>query len=131
MQATAKEQSIRIQSSGGLSEDQIQQMVRDAESHAAKDKERKAAIEAKNEAETVMYSAEKSLAEYKDKAPARRLPCCNQRAVLWPSSPFSRCMARPLTPGMAAASAVAPQAVPVPSLHASRCLRKGELHTSA
>ena len=68
VQATAKEQSIRIQSSGGLSEDQIQQMVRDAESHAAKDKERKAGIEAKNEAETVLYSAEKSVNEYKDKA---------------------------------------------------------------
>ena len=66
-QATSKEQSIRIQSSGGLSEDQIQQMVRDAESHAAKDKERKSAIEARNEAETVAYSAEKSIADYKDK----------------------------------------------------------------
>lgn len=42
-------------------------MVRDAESHAAKDKERKAQIEAKNEAETSIYSAEKSIADYKDK----------------------------------------------------------------
>ncbi|BDA45607.1 Heat shock 70 kDa protein, mitochondrial [Coccomyxa sp. Obi] len=67
--ATQKEQSIRIQSSGGLSEDQIEQMVRDAESHAAKDKERKAQIEAKNEAETSIYSAEKSIADYKDKVP--------------------------------------------------------------
>ena len=44
-------------------------MVRDAESHAAKDKERKAQIEAKNEAETSIYSAEKSIADYKDKVP--------------------------------------------------------------
>ncbi len=66
-QSTQKEQSIRIQSSGGLSEDQIQQMVRDAESHASKDKERKAQIEAKNEAETSIYSAEKSIEDYKDK----------------------------------------------------------------
>jgi molecular chaperone DnaK (HSP70) len=66
-QATQKEQSIRIQSSGGLTEEQIQQMVRDAESHAARDKDRKAQIEAKNEAEAIIYSAEKSVAEYKDK----------------------------------------------------------------
>ena len=44
-------------------------MVRDAESYAEKDKERKAAVEAKNEAETAIYSAEKSLADYKDKVP--------------------------------------------------------------
>ena len=42
-------------------------MVRDAEAHAEKDKSRKAAIEARNEAETALYSAEKSVAEYKDK----------------------------------------------------------------
>ena len=67
VQASSKEQSIRIQSSGGLSEEDIQSMVRDAESYAEKDKERKAAVEAKNEAETSIYSAEKSLADYKDK----------------------------------------------------------------
>lgn len=66
-QASQREQSIRIQSSGGLSEEDIQNMVRDAESYAEKDKERKAAVEAKNEAETAIYSAEKSLADYKDK----------------------------------------------------------------
>jgi len=66
-QSSQKEQSIRIQSSGGLSEEDIQNMVRDAESYAEKDKERKAAVEAKNEAETAIYSAEKSLADYKDK----------------------------------------------------------------
>ena len=67
MQASQREQSIKIQSSGGLSEEDIQNMVRDAESYAEKDKERKAAVEAKNEAETALYSAEKSLADYKDK----------------------------------------------------------------
>ncbi|GIL74548.1 hypothetical protein Vretimale_2240 [Volvox reticuliferus] len=67
--ATAKEQSIRIQSSGGLSEDQIQQMVRDAETYAEKDKTRKEMIEAKNEADTAIYTTEKSLNEYKSKLP--------------------------------------------------------------
>ncbi|CAK0782718.1 hypothetical protein CVIRNUC_005913 [Coccomyxa viridis] len=67
--ASQREQSIKIQSSGGLSEEDIQNMVRDAESYAEKDKERKAAVEAKNEAETAIYSAEKSLADYKDKVP--------------------------------------------------------------
>lgn len=61
MQSTGKEQSIRIQSSGGLSEDQIQQMVRDAESHAEADKLRKTAIEARNEADTAIISAERSV----------------------------------------------------------------------
>ena len=61
LQATNREQSIRIQSSGGLSEDQIQQMVRDAESHSEADKARKAVIEAKNEAETAIISAERSV----------------------------------------------------------------------
>ncbi|WIA42182.1 hypothetical protein OEZ86_009446 [Tetradesmus obliquus] len=67
--ATNKEQSIRIQTSGGLSEDQIQQMVRDAEAYAEKDKERKELIEARNEADTLAYSVDKSLQEYKDKLP--------------------------------------------------------------
>nr|QBB20006.1 heat shock protein hsp70-C2 [Ettlia sp. YC001] len=67
--ATNKEQSIRIQTSGGLSEDQIQQMVRDAESYAEKDKERKELVEARNEADTLCYSVDKSLNEYKDKLP--------------------------------------------------------------
>ncbi|MEW5311998.1 MAG: hypothetical protein WDW38_003663 [Sanguina aurantia] len=65
----AKEQSIRIQSSGGLSEDQIQNMVRDAETFAQTDKARKEMIELKNEADTSIYSTEKSLAEYKAKLP--------------------------------------------------------------
>lgn len=67
--ATNKEQSVRIQSSGGLSEDAIQQMVKDAEAHAEKDKKRKEMIELKNEADTALYSTEKSLNEYKAKLP--------------------------------------------------------------
>eukprot|EP00198_Chlamydomonas_reinhardtii_P005132 XP_001694468.1 heat shock protein 70C [Chlamydomonas reinhardtii] len=67
--ATGKEQSVRIQSSGGLSDDQINQMVRDAETYAEKDKTRKELIEAKNEADTAIYTTEKSLAEYKSKLP--------------------------------------------------------------
>ena len=56
VQSTGKQQSITIQSSGGLSEQQIQQMVGDAERYAAKDSERKAAIEARNEADSLIYS---------------------------------------------------------------------------
>lgn len=65
--ATGKEQQITIQSSGGLSEADIQKMVKDAELYAEKDKERKNAIDAKNEGDSVIYSTEKSLNEYKDK----------------------------------------------------------------
>ena len=68
--ATGKEQAITIQSSGGLSDADIDQMVRDAEAFASKDKERKEAIEAKNTADNLVYSSEKSLAEHKDKLPS-------------------------------------------------------------
>eukprot|EP00882_Tetradesmus_deserticola_P000744 GHRQ01000812.1.p1 GENE.GHRQ01000812.1~~GHRQ01000812.1.p1 ORF type:complete len:666 (+),score=375.37 GHRQ01000812.1:203-2200(+) len=67
--ASNKEQSIRIQSSGGLSEDQIQQMVRDAEQYGEKDKARRELIDARNEADSLAYTVEKSLQEYKDKLP--------------------------------------------------------------
>ncbi len=65
--ATAKEQSIRIQANGGLSDADIEQMVRDAESHKADDEKRKALVEAKNQAETVVHSTEKAMAEHGDK----------------------------------------------------------------
>ncbi len=61
---TGKEQAIVIQSSGGLSEDEIQNMVKDAESHKASDEERKKLIEARNEADSLIYSTEKSLGEH-------------------------------------------------------------------
>src|SRR5689334_17314847 len=69
--ATGKEQQIRIQASGGLNDADIEKMVKDAESHAAEDKKRRAAIEAKNQAEALIHSAEKQLKDNGDKvAPA-------------------------------------------------------------
>ena len=65
--ATGKEQKIRIQASGGLSDADIQRMVTDAEEHAAEDQKRKAQIEARNRAEALAHSAEKSLQEHGDK----------------------------------------------------------------
>jgi len=65
--ATNKEQQIRIQASGGLSESDIDRMVKDAEMHAAEDKKRREVVDAKNHGEAMVHSAEKSLAEYGDK----------------------------------------------------------------
>src|SRR5689334_1153324 len=64
---TGKEQQIRIQASGGLSETDIQRMVKDAETHAEEDKKRKAQVEAKNHAESLVHSTEKTLAEHGSK----------------------------------------------------------------
>jgi molecular chaperone DnaK len=68
--ATAKEQQIRIQASGGLSEAEIEKMVKDAETHAAEDKKRKELVEAKNHAESLIHTTQKSLAELGDKVSA-------------------------------------------------------------
>jgi molecular chaperone DnaK len=68
--ATNKEQSIRIQANGGLSDEDIEQMVKDAESHKAEDDKRKAVIEARNRAESLVHSTEKALAEHGDKVDA-------------------------------------------------------------
>ncbi|WP_237478161.1 molecular chaperone DnaK [Lichenibacterium dinghuense] len=65
--ATNKEQQIRIQASGGLSDADIDKMVKDAELHAADDKKRRELIDAKNSAEALIHSTEKSLADYGDK----------------------------------------------------------------
>ncbi len=65
--ATGKEQQIRIQASGGLSEADIERMVKDAEAHAEEDKQRKAQVEAKNHAEALIHSTEKALAEHGSK----------------------------------------------------------------
>jgi molecular chaperone DnaK len=65
--ATNKEQQIRIQASGGLSEGDIEKMVKDAEAHAEEDKKRKAAVEAKNHGEALVHSTEKALAEHGSK----------------------------------------------------------------
>jgi molecular chaperone DnaK len=67
---TGKEQQIRIQASGGLSDADIERMVKDAESHAGEDKKRREAVEAKNHAEGLIHSTEKSLAEYGSKVSA-------------------------------------------------------------
>ena len=64
---TGKEQQIRIQASGGLSDAEIEKMVKDAEANAEADKKRRAAVEAKNQAESLVHSTEKSLSEYGDK----------------------------------------------------------------
>ena len=64
---TGKEQQIRIQASGGLSEADIDKMIKDAEAHAEEDKKRKAAVEAKNHAEALVHSTEKALSEHGSK----------------------------------------------------------------
>ncbi|MGZ6037907.1 MAG: Hsp70 family protein, partial [Phenylobacterium sp.] len=65
--ATSKEQSIRIQANGGLSDADIDAMVKEAESNKADDEKRKAGVEAKNQADAVIHSTEKALAEHGDK----------------------------------------------------------------
>ncbi|HMA13988.1 MAG TPA: molecular chaperone DnaK, partial [Kiloniellaceae bacterium] len=68
--ATGKEQTIRIQASSGLSDAEIEQMVKDAEINAEKDKARRALVEAKNHAESLIHTTEKTLQEAGDKVPA-------------------------------------------------------------
>jgi len=65
--ATNKEQQIRIQASGGLSDSDIEKMVKDAEANAAEDKKRREAVDAKNHADALVHSTEKALAEHGDK----------------------------------------------------------------
>ncbi len=67
---TGKEQQIRIQASGGLSEEDIKKMVRDAEEHASDDKKRRESAEAKNQAESLIHATERTIADLGDKAPA-------------------------------------------------------------
>ncbi|MDC7243802.1 MAG: molecular chaperone DnaK [Pleomorphochaeta sp.] len=67
---TGKEQKIRIETSSGLSDDEINNMVKDAEAHAEEDKKERAKIDAKNEADGLIYSTEKSLKDYGDKVGA-------------------------------------------------------------
>ncbi len=67
---TGKEQQIRIQASGGLSDADIEKMVKDAEANAEADKRKREAVEAKNQAESLVHSTEKSLKDYGDKVSA-------------------------------------------------------------
>jgi len=68
--ATSKEQQIRIQASGGLSDADIQKMVKDAEAHAGEDKKRRELIEARNQGDALIHSTEKALGEHGDKVDA-------------------------------------------------------------
>ncbi|WP_426437403.1 molecular chaperone DnaK [Bradyrhizobium genosp. P] len=68
--ASGKEQSIRIQASGGLSEADIQKMIREAEAHAEEDKHRKELVEARNQSDAAIYSTEKALKDAEGKLPA-------------------------------------------------------------
>jgi len=67
--ATGKEQKIIIQASSGLSDDEIDQMVKDAEAHAGEDKAKRELIDLRNQADQLTYQTEKQLEEYKDKIP--------------------------------------------------------------
>jgi molecular chaperone DnaK len=66
---TGKEQAIRIQASGGLSETDIQRLVREAEAHAEEDRRRRELVEARNQADAVIYSAEKALKDAEGRVP--------------------------------------------------------------
>ncbi len=68
--ATGKSSSIKITASSGLSKEEVEKMQKEAEMHKAEDEKKKAAVEAKNLAEQMIYTAEKSLKDYKDKIPA-------------------------------------------------------------
>ena len=68
--ATGKEQKITISGSGGLAKDEVDRMVKDAESHAGEDKSRREIIDARNQLDSLVYSVEKTLTESKDKLPA-------------------------------------------------------------
>jgi molecular chaperone DnaK len=67
---SGKEQKIKIEAKSGLSDAEIQRKIKEAELHAAEDKERKEQVEIRNEADTLAFRAQKSLSEYKDKLPA-------------------------------------------------------------
>ncbi|NOY83877.1 MAG: molecular chaperone DnaK [Nitrospirae bacterium] len=68
--ATQKEQTIQITASSGLSDEEIDRLVKEGEAHAEEDKKKKALVEVRNEANTLVYSTEKSLGEFGDKIPA-------------------------------------------------------------
>jgi molecular chaperone DnaK len=68
--ATAKEQSIKITSSSGLSKDEVEKMKRDATEHAAEDKQKKESVEARNSADSLVFQTKKQIEELKDKISA-------------------------------------------------------------
>jgi molecular chaperone DnaK len=75
---TGKEQKVTITTSSGLKEDQIERMMKEAEQHAEEDKKRREQVELRNEADSLVYSVEKTLKDLGDKAPADRLEKINQ-----------------------------------------------------
>ena len=79
---TGKEQAIKIESSGGLSDDEVEKMVNDAEQFAEEDKAKRDGVEVKNQAETLIYSTEKSVSELGEKLPeedkTKIEACCEQ-----------------------------------------------------
>ena len=79
---TGKEQAIKIESSGGLSEEEVEKMINDAEQFADEDKVKREAVEVKNQAETLVYSTEKSVDELGEKLPeedkTKIEACCEQ-----------------------------------------------------
>jgi len=79
--ATAKEQSIRIQASGGLSDSEIERMVKDAEAHAAEDKVKRELVEAKNQAEALIHSTEKQLSENSSNAAVQAVKGDVEKAI--------------------------------------------------
>lgn len=68
--SSGKEQKIRIEAKSGLNKDEVERMVRDAESHKEEDRKRKEQVEVRNEGDALVFRAEKALTEYKDKIPA-------------------------------------------------------------
>ncbi|SYZ73547.1 chaperone Hsp70, co-chaperone with DnaJ [Candidatus Zixiibacteriota bacterium] len=76
---TGKEQSIRIQASSGLSEQEIQKLVKDAESHADEDKKKESLVRARNEADQFIYTTEKTLKDYGDKVSEEERKLINEK----------------------------------------------------
>ncbi len=70
--ATGKEQSIRIKASSGLTDDEIERMVKDAEAHAEEDKKFHELVQARNQADSLIHATKKSMAELGDKLEAER-----------------------------------------------------------
>ena len=68
--ATSKEQQIRIQASGGLTDDDIKRMVKDAEAHAAEDRKRRELVDARNQADALIHTTERTIRDAADKVPA-------------------------------------------------------------
>ena len=112
--ASGKQQQIRIQSSGGLSDADIERMVKEAEQFASADADRKAKVEAQNEADSTVYNTEKTLHEHKDKVPQedQDLIKVTSAASAAPSS------AVPSTAAAAFATAASGRVVRLHTLHA-------------